>query len=191
MEATCWHESLLACNQAGWLAGLKLSSLHQPEIALWHNIHHLTTKEDAMTRRKAAESTQDLENLGQPQEPQADHPASGDATSGESSEACKSKWLPRFDSWSDRQAGVFVIEDRENRRMTIKFHDKPSESIREVMKQQYGYQFDREDTVWYKHINPAKGRQARMEADQLAFTVANMIRQEKGLEPKKGFNLGM
>jgi len=57
--------------------------------------------------------------------------------------------------------------------------------------ERYGYRFDSEDQVWYKKINPAKARQARNEADQLGFTVANMIRHEKGLEQKTAFNLGM
>ena len=57
--------------------------------------------------------------------------------------------------------------------------------------EQYGYRFDGEDEVWYKKISQAKPRQSRQEAEELAFQAANMIREEKGLEPKKAFALGM
>ena len=57
--------------------------------------------------------------------------------------------------------------------------------------EQHGYRFDGEDEVWYKKISPAKPRQSRQEAEELAFQTTNMIRNEKGLEPKKGFALGM
>ena len=53
--------------------------------------------------------------------------------------------------------------------------------------EQYGYRFDGEDEVWYKKISQAKPRQSRQEAEDLAFQAANMIREEKGLEPKKAF----
>jgi hypothetical protein len=41
--------------------------------------------------------------------------------------------------------------------------------------------------VQSKRINPPTARQSREEAEELAFQVANMIRQEKGLEQKKSF----
>ena len=44
--------------------------------------------------------------------------------------------------------------------------------------------------LWYKKISPAKPRQSRQEAEELALAVANMIREEKGMEPKKCFALG-
>ena len=76
--------------------------------------------------------------------------------------------------------------------MTIKFDKKPSEEVRALMKgEQHGYRFDGEDEVWYKKISPAKPRQSRQEAEDLAFQAANIIRAEKGLEPKKAFSLGM
>ncbi len=57
--------------------------------------------------------------------------------------------------------------------------------------EQYGFRFDGEDEVWYKKIGQAKPRQSRQEAEDLAFQAANMIREEKGLGPKKAFALGM
>ena len=79
-------------------------------------------------------------------------PAATDAA-----EARRSKWLPRFDSWGDHEAGVTVLEDRQNRRMTIKFDDKPSEAAREVMKgEPYGFKFDPDEQLWYKKFTPAR-----------------------------------
>ncbi len=76
--------------------------------------------------------------------------------------------------------------------MTIKFDEKPSEEVRALMKgEQYGFRFDGEDELWYKKVSPAKPRQCRQEAEDLASQAANLIRAEKGLEPKKAFALGM
>lgn len=109
----------------------------------------------------------------------------------DASPARKSNWVTRFGSWSDYEVGVHLIEDRQNRRMTIQFDEKPSGEVRALMKgEQYGYCFDAEDEVWYKKISRAKPRQSRQEAEDLAFQEANMIREEKGLEPKKAFAPG-
>lgn len=72
--------------------------------------------------------------------------------------------------------------------MTIQFDEKPSEAVRAVLKSpDYGYRFDPEGKVWYKPINQAKPLQSRQEAEQLALEVTNIIRQEKGLEPRQSF----
>ncbi len=69
--------------------------------------------------------------------------------------------------------------------MTIQFAEKPSDAVRALVKgQDYGFRFDVEDQVWYKPINPAKPRQCREEAEELAYKAANMIREERGMEPK-------
>src|SRR5579884_41880 len=122
------------------------------------------------------------------QDPPVDHdavPAAADA-----GEAPRNKWAPRFGSWADREAGVYLTEDRQNRRMTVRFAEKPSDAVRKLAKEEYGYRFDGEDQLWYKPINPAKARQSRDEAEGLAFKAANVIRQDKGLEPKTAFLIG-
>jgi len=102
------------------------------------------------------------------------------------------KWVTQFGSWGDYEAGVRLVEDRQNRRMVITFEEKPSEPVRTLMKsEQYGYRFDPQDKDWYKPINPAKPRQAREEAEDLVLQVTNLIRQEKGLEPRKSFSIAM
>jgi len=142
-----------------------------------------------MARRNTAELAQHAETPAQPQDPQADAPAAEGAGFSQSMDAPKSKWVSRFDFWDDYQAGVHLAEDRENHRMTIKFDEKPSEPVRNVMKKEHAYQFDGEDQLWWKRVNFAKPRQTRQEAEDLAFQVANMIRQEKGLEQKQSFSL--
>jgi hypothetical protein len=100
-------------------------------------------------------------------------------------DAGKSKWISRFGSFGDYQAGVRMIEDRQNKRMTIQFQDKPSDAVRAVLKsKEHGFRYDPNDKLWYKPIDQAKHIQSRQEADELVFKVANMIRTEKGLEPK-------
>lgn len=141
-----------------------------------------------MTRTKRAESTQETEEVTQPQTdaPSADAPGSSAAT-----EAGKSQWTGRIGGgWTDAEAGVHLNEDHANHRLTIKFEEKPSEAIRNVMKKDHGYQFDGEDQLWWKRVNFAKARQVRIEAENVAFQVANMIREERGLEQKQSFSLG-
>jgi hypothetical protein len=79
-----------------------------------------------------------------------------------------------------------LIEDRENRRMTIKFDAKPSEAVRALVKAEpYRFRYDGGDQVWYKPIDQANPRQSRSEAEDLAVQAANLIRGEKGLPTKK------
>jgi hypothetical protein len=144
-----------------------------------------------MARVKKNELGEDINNPVQPQDQQAEGSATDAPGTGEPPQAGKSKWVARFGSFGDYQAGVRVIEDRENHLMTIKFNEKPSQAVRDVMKsKEHGFQFDPEEQVWYKKISAARPAQSRKEADDLAFTVANMIRAEKGLEQKPAFSLG-
>jgi hypothetical protein len=138
-----------------------------------------------MAKRKPEE--QDLP----PEESREETPPAG-AAAGEAPAAtgpAKSKWQSRFPEWIDEQAGVRLVEDRQNRRMTIRFAEKPPEAVRKLAKAEYGFKFDFDDEVWYKRIDPAKPRQSRDEAAELAFNAANLIRQEKGLEQKSSFAL--
>jgi hypothetical protein len=150
-----------------------------------------------MARKREAAQSAEQAPQGDPIPPaeaRQDEPAGHETppTAADAAEARRSKWLPRFDSWGDHEAGVVVLEDRQNRRMVVKFDDKPSEAVREVMKgEPYGFRFDPDEQLWYKKFSPGIARQARTEADQLGFTVANIIRQEKGLEQKQAFGLGM
>ena len=140
-----------------------------------------------MARAKKDESAQETEVVTQPEtgSPPAD-------PSSAAPEAGKTQWNSRIGGgWGDFEAGVRLNEDHQNRRMTIKFDEKPSEEVRKLMKEEFGYRFDGENQLWYKRINLPTARQSREEAEELAFQVANMIRQEKGLEQKESFSISM
>jgi hypothetical protein len=97
-----------------------------------------------------------------------------------------------FGIWGDDEVGVRLIEDRRNKRMTILFEDKPSEAVRALMRSEpYRYRAGHEEEVWFKQINPHRPRECREEAEELAFKVVNMMREEKGLEPRKAFSLAL
>jgi len=138
-----------------------------------------------MSRNK---STQAAENTNEPQDATGTESQPGsEPTAGEpqAADAAKSKWVSRFGSFGDYQAGLRLIEDRQNKRMTIQFQDKPSDAVRAVLKaKEHGFRYDPNDKLWYKPIDQAKPIQSRQEADELVFKVANIIRAEKGLEQK-------
>jgi hypothetical protein len=156
-------------------------------------------------RPKKAQPAQDAENPAQPQTelpatgapganetPSVDSPAADAPAANEAPEAGKSQWGSRIGGgWTDAEAGVHLNEDHRNRRMTIQFDEKPPEAVRKLMKEESGYRFDGENQLWYKRINLPTARQSREEAEAMAFQVANMIRQERGLEQKTSFLLGM
>ena len=137
-----------------------------------------------MAKRKLNEAEELAPAESQETPPVNEPPVSSEGQAAEGPQ--KSKWVQRFGIFGDYEAGVRLIEDRQNRRMTIKFETKPSEPIRAVMKNpERGWRFDDEDEVWYKRINPAKSRQSREEAEELVYEVADMLRKEKGLPPKQ------
>ncbi len=147
-------------------------------------------------RRQAAQSADEQPQAAEPviQEPRREATAGPESApaAAEAGQPRRSKWLDRFDSWGDHEAGVQVIDDRANRRMIVKFDEKPSDPVLQVVKTDpYSYKFDDKELLWHKKYTPATARQARTEADKLGFTVANIIRQEKGLEVKQAFGLGM
>jgi hypothetical protein len=85
----------------------------------------------------------------------------------------------------DVQAGVHLVEDRPNKRMTIQFAEKPSAEVLAVVKsEEFGYRYDTDEKLWYKRINQAKPRKSRAEVDELFFQVVDMLRAEKGPPPR-------
>ena len=138
----------------------------------------ITAKEEIMPSKKptkASEKATTSQNTAStPSEPTAEQSATT---------APKSKWLPRFGIFTDVQAGVHLVEDRANKRMTIQFKDKPSDAVRAVIKgEPYLYRYDGEEKLWFKPIKQSTPAASRAEADELAAKVASMIRTEKGLE---------
>ena len=80
----------------------------------------------------------------------------------------------------DYMAGVRLIEDRRFKQMQLAFQEKPSDAVRQVVREA-GYQWRSLQGVWSKQIDAEKAWQTRAEADQLFKTVAEMLRAEKGI----------
>jgi hypothetical protein len=185
----CLHTGRFSCKQpgkqAGWLEYFLYFAIHPRYASLPTTTKGGTIWQEAEKRNNPKRET--ISEQSKPGSPAADASPASEAPAAE-----RKAWTGRVGGgWTDAQAGVHVIEDHPNRRMTIKFDEKPSEAVRSVLKKEYSYQFDYEDQLWWKKVNFAKPRQARQEAEDAGFQVANMIRQEKGLEPKQSFNLGL
>lgn len=119
-----------------------------------------------MARTRGAGSAQESEDAAQPQ---ADSPPPNTPGSDEAPGAGTGQWSWRVGGgWGDFEAGVRLNEEHRNRRMTIRFDEKPPEAVRTMMKEEYGYRFDGENQLWYQRINPPTARQAREEAEELA-----------------------
>src|SRR4051794_23784084 len=109
-----------------------------------------------MAKRKTVENAEETAGPAQPDTTPTEFPPASNEQPQEPDEH-KGTWLARFNTWTDNQAGVSVIEDRDNHRMTVKFDEKPSEAVRALLKdREHGYQFDASDQVWYKRIDRAK-----------------------------------
>ena len=110
-----------------------------------------------MARRKPNEQGDEPVNPGEQQAAPAEGQAAGAGDAPDAAPARKSTWLARFPSWTDPESGVHLTEDRQNRRMTIKFDEKPSEEVRALMKgEQYGFRFDGEDEVLVQEDQPGE-----------------------------------
>jgi hypothetical protein len=135
-----------------------------------------------MAKRKLEEGQETFPPEVNESFPPREPPAVGEGQAGDSPK--KSTWQSRFGIYGDYGAGVRLIEDRQNRRMTIQFEEKPSKAVHALLKgDKHGFRFDSGDQVWYKRIDQAKPRQSREEAEVLAQTVAQMVHAEKGLPP--------
>ncbi len=85
-----------------------------------------------------------------------------------------------FGHKQDAAAGVRLLEDRRFKQAQLKFEIKPSDAVREVVREA-GFRWLREEGVWAKQIDPDKGWQTRADADALFDRVAALIRAEKGV----------
>lgn len=80
----------------------------------------------------------------------------------------------------DVAAGVRLLEDRRFKQVQLKFADKPSAAVREMVREA-GYRWREEEQAWTKQIDPEKGWQTRADADDLFERVTAAIRAEKGI----------
>jgi hypothetical protein len=95
------------------------------------------------------------------------------------------KYVPAPDPFgiaTDKLAGVRLFESKQDRQMAIKFEDKPSQAVIDMLKES-GYRWNPTDRIWAHPVRPESAMSTRIEAEQLYQEVRLMIRQEKGIDP--------
>jgi len=93
-------------------------------------------------------------------------------------------WTPAPDPFgiaTDNLAGVRLFESRRDHQMAIKFDDKPSEAVIEVIKEA-GYRWNPSDRIWAHPVWQDSAMSTRIDAERLYQQVCQMIRAEKGIE---------
>jgi hypothetical protein len=82
----------------------------------------------------------------------------------------------------DDLAGVRLFESKRDRQMAIKFEEKPSQRVLDLLKEG-GYGWDPANRIWTHRVYPETARGTRIEAEWLFQEVRQIIREEKGIEP--------
>jgi hypothetical protein len=83
---------------------------------------------------------------------------------------------------TDSLVGVKLFEDKRDRQMAIKFDDKPSQAVIDMLKEG-GYRWNPKEKVWTHPVRPETAKTTRIEAEWLYQEIRHLIRQEKGIEP--------
>lgn len=81
----------------------------------------------------------------------------------------------------DVEAGVRLFESRRFRQMAIKFEEKPSQEVLDLVKSA-GYRWNANDFMWVHPMKADSDMTTRIEAERLYQEVRGMIRQAKGIE---------
>jgi hypothetical protein len=98
------------------------------------------------------------------------------------------KWQPAPDPFGivkDNLAGVRLFESRQDRRVAIRFDDKPSQAVIDRMKEA-GYRWKAADKIWAHPVYPDSAMTTRIDAEYLYQEVCQMIRAEKGIAKEQG-----
>jgi len=114
--------------------------------------------------------------------PAADAAAPGPSFAERIQQERKGAKLPDpFGIATDALAGVRLFESRQDRQMAIKFDEKPSQDIIDLLKEE-GYRWNPRDKIWAHPVRSESARATRIEAEQLYQEVRSMIRHDKGIE---------
>jgi hypothetical protein len=81
----------------------------------------------------------------------------------------------------DVETGVRLFESRRYHQMAIKFEEKPSQEVLDLVKSA-GYRWNANDFMWVHPIEADSAMTTRIEAERLYQEVRGMIRQAKGIE---------
>jgi hypothetical protein len=98
----------------------------------------------------------------------------------------KKPWKSRMGHWRDNEAGVRIEEDRRNNLSTIIFKEEPPAKAVKLL-QEHGWQEDKEGGGWSRKIDPLRPGESRAKADDIVLALDNIIREGKGLPPRKSF----
>ena len=114
--------------------------------------------------------------------PAADAAAPGPSFAERIQQERKGAKLPDpFGIAADALAGVRLFESRQDRQMAIKFDEKPSQDVIDLLKDE-GYRWNPRDKIWARPVQSGNAMTTRIEAEQLYQEVRSIIRQEKGIE---------
>jgi len=102
------------------------------------------------------------------------------ARSGDDEDASKIKTPNPYPFRSDRQTGVVLQEDRQLRKMQLKFDTKPSDEVRQALREA-GFRWKAQNQAWEISVDREQSWPARATADTLFQQVTGMIRQELGV----------
>lgn len=81
---------------------------------------------------------------------------------------------------SDPQTGVILLEDRQLRKMLMKFDMKPSDEVRQALRDA-GFRWKSTNQAWEIPVDREQSWTARAQADKIFKDVTGMIRQELGI----------
>lgn len=80
----------------------------------------------------------------------------------------------------DNVAGVRLFENRRDRVMAIKFDERPSQAVINIVKEA-GYRWNPTDQVWTHPVIAGSAMSTRIEAERLYQEARQMVRQDKGI----------
>lgn len=81
----------------------------------------------------------------------------------------------------DYEAGVRLFESRRFRQMAIKFEEKPSQEVLDLVRSA-GYRWNSRDFMWVRPIEADSAMTTRIDAERLYEEVRSLIRQAKGID---------
>ena len=81
---------------------------------------------------------------------------------------------------TDATAGVTLREDRRFRQVQLQFRDKPSDAVRELVREA-GFRWQPTDRVWTHRIDREAGWKTRLDAERLFGQVVEQIGREQGV----------
>jgi len=99
----------------------------------------------------------------------------------------KRPWKSQFGHWRDNVAGVRIEEDRDNSLLTIIFKEKAPAMAVKLLEERGWVEDLKVFGGWSSKIDPLRKRTSREIGDALVLEVDNIIREGKGLPPRKSF----